>query len=64
MPTEQTAEEQGRKLTAGPVPPTGSAADLRRCLRNMTELYEQLQGHPTSYSREARAALASEPRHD
>jgi hypothetical protein len=35
-----------------------AAPDLLRCLRNITDLYEELQGHPTAYSYEARAALS------
>lgn len=32
---------------------------LRRELKKMTDLYEELQGHPTAFSREARAVLAA-----
>ena len=44
------------------VSPDASAlmlAELLRNLRNMTNLYVQLQGHETAYSREARAAIAA-----
>lgn len=42
------------------LPEVGSVADLVRCLRNITDLYEELQGHPTASSREARAALRTQ----
>lgn len=41
------------------LPTVGSIPDLVRCLKLITDLYEQLQGHPTSTSREARACLAA-----
>lgn len=47
---------------AAPQTPDASAlmlAELLRNLRNMTNLYVQLQGHETAYSREARAAIAA-----
>lgn len=65
----QVKEQRGLVLAVaiGDVPELDSEANARliaaapellRCLRNMIDLYEQLQGHPTAYSHESRAAIA------